>query len=73
MSQRKPPNLFFKYGNMAIQMGVVIGLSVWGGQKFDERAGNKTPVYTIVLSLLGIVLAMYLALKDFINPKDDQK
>jgi hypothetical protein len=68
MSQ-KQPNLFFKYGNIAIQMGVIIGISVWGGQKLDERSGNSIPVYTIVLSLLGIIASMYLALKDFIHPK----
>lgn len=65
----KQPNLFFKYGNMAIQMGVVIGLSAWGGVKLDEHYQNKTPVFTIVLSLLGIFAGLYLALKDFINPK----
>ena len=65
----KQPNLFFKYSSMAIQMGVIIGLAVWGGSKLDERSGNKTPVYTIVLSLAGIAAALYLSLKDFIRPK----
>ena len=54
---------------MAIQMGVIIGLAVWGGSKLDERSGNKTPVFTIVLSLAGIAAALYLSLKDFIRPK----
>lgn len=54
---------------MAIQMAAIIGLSAWGGQTLDERAQNQTPVYTIVLSLLGIFAALYLVLKDFIKPK----
>jgi ATP synthase protein I len=66
---QKQPNLFFKYGNLAIQMGVIIGLTVWGGQKLDAHYNNTTPVFTIVLSLLGIFSSMYLVLKDFINPK----
>lgn len=53
---------------MALQMGVVIGLSVWGGTRLDERSGNRTPVYTIVLSLAGIGAALYLVLKDFLKP-----
>ena len=69
MSEQKQPNLFFKYGNIAIQMGAIIGLSAWGGQKLDEYYQNSTPVFTIVLSLLGISAALYLALKDFIKPK----
>ena len=54
---------------MAIQMAVVIGLAVWGGQKLDARSPGKTPVWTIVLSLLGIFAALYLALRDFIHPR----
>jgi hypothetical protein len=65
----KPPNLFFKFSTMAVQMAVIIGLAVWGGQKLDARSGRKTPVWTIVLSLVGIFAAMYLALKDVIRPK----
>jgi F0F1-type ATP synthase assembly protein I len=69
MQQQKQPNLFFKYGNLALQMGIVIGLSTWGGQKLDEHYKNTTPVFTIVLSLLGIFASLYLVLKDFIKPK----
>lgn len=54
---------------MAIQMAVVIGLSAWGGQKLDALYALQTPVFTIVLSLLGIAAALYLVLKDFIQPR----
>ena len=71
MPEKQPnPNLFFKYSGMAIQMAAIIGLCAWGGQKLDARSGNKTPVYSIVLSLLAICAALYLTLKDFINPKN---
>lgn len=71
MPQPKQPNLLFKYGNLAIQMGVIIGLSAWGGQKLDEHYKNKTPVFTIVLSLLGIGAALYIVLKDIIKQNKD--
>lgn len=64
MSQRKQPNPLFKYGNMAIQMAVIIGLFAWGGQKLDQRSGTTTPVWTIVLSLSGIGIALYLVIRD---------
>jgi hypothetical protein len=66
--QQKQPNLFFKYSSLAIQMGVIIALAVWGGNKLDKQYNNKTPVFTIVLSLLGIFAALYLVLKDLIRP-----
>jgi len=53
-------------------MGAVIGLSSWGGVKLDEYYQNTTPIFTIVLSLFGIAASLYLALKDFINPKKEK-
>lgn len=69
MPQQKQPNLLFKYGNMAFQMAVIIGLSVWGGKQLDEHYHTKKPYYTIVLSLLGIGMSLYITLKDLIKPK----
>lgn len=63
------PDSFLKYGNMAIQMAAIIGIAAWGGKKLDTHFENSKPVLTIVLSLTGIVAALYLALKDFIKPK----
>jgi ATP synthase protein I len=70
MPPPKQPNQFFKYGNMVVQMGLVIGLCAWGGVKLDQYLGKK-PIFTIILSLIGIFAGMYLALKDFIHPKND--
>jgi F0F1-type ATP synthase assembly protein I len=67
----KQPNPLFKYGNMAIQMAVLIGLGAWGGMKLDEHYQNETPGFTIVLSLLGIGTALYLVLKDFLHQKKE--
>lgn len=67
---QKPLNDYAKYSGLAVQMAVIIGGGCYGGVKLDEHFGNKeTPVYTIILSLVSIVLAMYIVLKDFIKPK----
>lgn len=49
---------------MAIQMAVVIGAGAWGGTKLDERQGNETPVWTIVLTLVGVGASLYLFIKE---------
>ena len=69
MEPAKQPNSFFKYSSLAIQMGVIIGLTAWGGQKLDAYYHLSTPVFTIVLSLIGIGSAMYLVIKDLMHPK----
>jgi F0F1-type ATP synthase assembly protein I len=63
------PNPFIKYSNLAFQLAVPIGLGAWGGKKLDAYYNNSKPVFTIILSLLGIGAGLYLVLKDLIKPK----
>lgn len=58
---------FGKYSGIAFQMIAIILVSVWGGIKLDKLTGWHTPVFTIVLSLLGVFAAIYTAVKDFIK------
>lgn len=67
MPPLKQPNQIIKYSNLGIQMAVIIGVSAWGGNKLDLHYKNETPVFTIVLSLLGIAVALYIVLKDVIK------
>ncbi len=48
-------------------MGLIIGFSAWGGQKIDEHYKNVTPLFTIILSLIGVIAGLYIVLKDFIK------
>ena len=73
MAQQNQPNFFFKYSSLVIQMGVIIGLFAWGGQKLDAYLQNRNPVLAIILSLSGIAIGLYLVLRDFIKPKDPSK
>lgn len=56
-----------KYSGIVVQMGVVIFLTTWGGTRLDKILELKQPIFTIVLSLLGVFAAIYLAIKDFIR------
>jgi len=47
-------------------MGGVIAVAVWGGIKLDATTGTD-PVFTIILSLLGVFVAIYIAIKDLIK------
>jgi F0F1-type ATP synthase assembly protein I len=74
IKKKNPKNLqnkgikdFAKYSGMAFQMISIILVTVWGGVKLDKLTGWHTPVFTIVLSLLGVFAAIYTAIKDFIK------
>ena len=70
-SQTKPENKgvkdFGKYSSLAFQMVAIILLTTLGGVKLDKMTGWKTPVFTIILSLLGVFAAIYFTVKDFIK------
>ncbi len=65
--QNKGLQDFSRYSGIAFQMIGIILVSVWGGVKLDKLTGWHTPVFTIVLSLLGVFAAIYVAIKDFIK------
>jgi ATP synthase protein I len=69
---KKSSNQFLRFSNLGIQMGVIIGLSAWGGMKLDEHFQTKKPYITIVLSLLGIGTALYVVIRDVTKQNDEQ-
>lgn len=65
-------NKFFRMANSGVQMAILIGGGAYGGKYLDEKYGNSKPIYTIILSLLGVAIGLYLVIKEVINiSKDD--
>lgn len=60
---------YARYSGMAVQMVVIIVIMTYAGVWLDERREAETPVFTLILSLLGVFAALYVALKDFIGKK----
>ena len=63
----KPLNGYAKYSSLGFQMAIIIGGGCYGGYKLDEHYNNTNSVFTIILSLLSIGLAMYVVIKDIIK------
>ena len=57
-----------RYSGLAFEMFAIILAAVFGGIKLDENL-QTTPVFTAILSLLGVVAAIYFAIKDFLRKK----
>ena len=58
-----------KYSSLAFQMIAIILIGVIGGIKLDHWLKLKFPVFTVILSLAGTVLAIYYGIKDFLRTK----
>lgn len=74
MNQEKKPkqpfnNNYLKYSGMAFQMGAIITIGVFGGKKLDSWLELKTPIFTLILSLVSVSAAIYVSIKDFLKPK----
>jgi hypothetical protein len=60
-------NHVLRYTSIATQMGITIFLGVWLGMKADERWSGKVPIYTLIGSLTGVVVAVYRVIRDVIK------
>ena len=65
----KPTGLqsYARYSGLAFQMIAIILAFVWAGKKIDEIYFQGRSVFIIVLSLIGVIIAMYVVLKDFLK------
>jgi len=50
-------------------MIAIILVGVFGGIKLDKWLETRFPVFTVVLSFVSVMLALYYSLKDFIRLK----
>jgi hypothetical protein len=62
---------YARFIGMGVQMLLIILIFAWAGKKLDARSGNEKPLFTAILSLLGVIAGLYIALKDFIKKGDD--
>lgn len=58
------PNEALKYSGIAIKMAILIGAGVYGGMKLDERSSMDFPLWTLLLSIIAVFLAIYQIIKD---------
>lgn len=60
------------YSNLAVEMGVLIAIGVFGGVKLDQWL-NVSPLFTLICSLGAVAIAMYLMIKGVTPPKTTSK
>jgi F0F1-type ATP synthase assembly protein I len=61
-------NNYARYSSMAFQMAAIIIVGMFGGYKLD-RWLNISPLFTIILSLSSVIIAIYLVTRDLLKKK----
>lgn len=64
---KKRPNDYLKYSGMGIQMAAIITGGVLAGIQLDKWLQIKFPIFTLVLTLLSVFLAIYYFIKDILK------
>jgi len=64
---RPPLESYARYSSLAFQMFAIIGLGIFGGVKLDHWLNIGFPVFTVLLSILSVAAAIYIAIKDLIK------
>jgi len=68
-NQKTPLNDYARYSSIALQMLVIILIGVGGGYLLDKWIKWSFPVFTVSFSIIFVVIAIYVAIKDFIKKK----
>lgn len=65
-NKKDNPLLFYaKYSSLALQMIVIIVAGAFGGKALDEWLEWGFPVFTLVLTILAVVIAIIYGMREF--------
>ena len=67
---KKSLNDYAHYSGIVFQMAVIILAGTFGGIKIDGKLKWKFPIFTVALSFISVLIAMYIVLKDFLGKKE---
>jgi ATP synthase protein I len=64
---------YARFSSLGVQMAVIIGGFCWLGVFLDEKYKSEHSIYTIILSLSGVAIALYLIIREVIKISKDEE
>jgi hypothetical protein len=65
--EKKALNSYARYSSIAFQMLIIILAGVFGGRELDRWLDMPFPVFTLILSIIAVILSIYTVIKDLIR------
>ncbi len=62
-------NSILRYSSMGLQMAAIMIFGAWGGIQIDKHFGIKNNTFTAILTILAVIIAVYLTIRDLIKNK----
>lgn len=63
-TRNKSSNDIARYTGIATKMLAIILVGTFAGIKLDEKLALETPIFTLILTLASVGLAMYVIIRD---------
>lgn len=60
---KKQPNRWLTFSSLALQIGAIMYGAIWLGKYLDTFYGNQQSLFTLALSVFGLVAIIYLIIK----------
>ena len=60
---------YAKYSGLAFEMLGIIFLGTFAGKKIDEKTTSDFPIWTLILSIFSIGVALYVVIRSVLNNK----
>ena len=58
---------------IGVQMAAIIAVGTFVGVKLDEKYPNDTNLFTLILTLLSVILSIYFVIRRVISASKDDK
>ncbi|MCI1751814.1 MAG: AtpZ/AtpI family protein [Flavobacteriales bacterium] len=62
--RKKAAQTYMRLSGIGFQMAAIIGIGAYGGWWIDQHTGWDFPILTLVGSLGGVAIAMYILFKE---------
>jgi len=63
-NKKNPLRFYAVYSALAFQMGLLIVAGAFGGREIDKWINWKFPVFTLVLTILAVILAVLYGIRE---------
>ena len=64
---KKSLKSYARYSSIAFQMAAIIFIGTFGGYKLDVYFGIESHVLTVILTIISVILAIYVVIKDLLK------
>ncbi len=67
--KNNPLKFYAQYSSLALQMVIIIVAGAFGGKELDEWLQWGFPVFTLVLTILAVVIAIIYGMREIFKQK----